>query len=422
LILTNIGSNFIQVSSTANNNWTSIASSSSGEYQIACVSNGSIYSSSNYGESWSSSNSPNTLKNWKSVAMSACGQYQTVVIYNGVIYYSQNFGSFWTAQSTTANWQSVAVSASGQYQTAVATSGYIYTSTNFGKSWSQQTTTALSWKSVAVSASGQYQTAIVFGSSSIYTSTNYGSTWNTISVSSSNLNWCSVDISVSGQYQTALVYGYNIYISSDYGNSWSYVSGTSNYWLSVGMSESGQYQVASTNSTNGSYYYTSSDYGNSWTRSSTGIEFSSLSMSSNGQYIIGCVNGGSIYTCKNSIVNGVVSVGSYSSTSGVTGTIGSIYYDTTYSQLKVSSGSQWISVGSGSGLNGIIEVSTDGKPYGATLTSNSYLQLAPATETYPGVITTSGQTMSGSKNFTSDMTVNTITVGLGGSNVSTNTV
>jgi hypothetical protein len=139
-------------------------------------------------------------------------------------------------------------------------------------------------------------------------------------------------------------------------------------------------------------------------------------MYGSGQYILATTTVG-IYTCQNSITNGVVSVGNYSSTSGVTGSTGSIYYDTTSSVLKVSNGTSWSSL---SELAGVTAVGS-GFANGATLTTDNYLQLGPASATNPGILTFGSQTIAGSKTFSSDITVNSLTVGRGGGGVSTNT-
>ena len=60
-------------------------------------------------------------------------------------------------------------------------------------------------------------------------------------------------MTASGQYQTAVANSF-ILISTDYGNSWSPVSDSSNNWTAVAVSASGQYQVAVTNDSNGSIY------------------------------------------------------------------------------------------------------------------------------------------------------------------------
>jgi hypothetical protein len=71
-------------------------------------------------------------------------------------------------------------------------------------------------------------------------------------------------------------------------------------------------------------------------------------MSSSGQYITFCTGNGFIWTCINSIVNGVVSVGNYSTTYEPSyGVTGALYFNNTYegaSGLLVSDGSGWTSV------------------------------------------------------------------------------
>ena len=75
-----------------------------------------------------------------------------------------------------------------------------------------------------------------------------------------------------------------------------------------------------------------------------------------------------------------------------------------------------------SSFAGVTGISSTGFTDGAALSSNNYLQLGPATSVYPGIVTTETQTFSGSKTFSSDLTVNTLTVGLGGGSLSSNTV
>jgi hypothetical protein len=113
------------------------------------------------------------------------------------------------------------------------------------------------------------------------------------------------------------------------------------------MSSSGQYQVG-TGSSN-TYIIYSSDYGNTWSYVNVGTSyFKSISMSASGQYITACTSGGTIWTCINSISNGVLSIGNYSTTYQPSyGVTGSIYYNTTIagaSGLQVSTGSTWSSV------------------------------------------------------------------------------
>jgi photosystem II stability/assembly factor-like uncharacterized protein len=145
------------------------------------------------------------------------------------------------------------------------------------------------WRSVSISSTGQYQTALVNGEF-IYLSTNYGNTW-TATATDASRNWTSVSISSSGQYQTAVVENGEIYVSSNYGNTWTArPAAGSRAWLSVAISSTGQYQTAGDYAVG--FIYTSSDYGDTWTprpatntpgNTGTG-NWRGISLSSSGQY------------------------------------------------------------------------------------------------------------------------------------------
>ena len=417
LDLANFGQNWVQNTNAGSNNWTFTAVSASGQYQTTVVYGGSIWVSSNYGSTWTT---VATGLAWSSVSISASGQYQTAVVYGGLIWISSNYGLEWTSTNNdfSADWDTVQMSASGQYQTAVVYGGSIWISSNYGFEWSELlVTSGQNWSSLAVSATGQYQTATQYDGGLIYTSTNYGSTWTQVSEINNN-NWLYVSMSASGQYQTAVWGEYSssastgsIYVSSNYGNNWTEITSTQNYsWQSVSVSVSGQYQTACVW---GGSLYVSINYGSTWSEvtNTSGQNWIDVSISASGQYQTACVDGGLIYTCQNSIANGVVSVGNYSSTSGVTGSIGSIYYDTTDSVLKYSNGTSWSSIGSGSSLAGVTAVTSSEFANGATLTTDNYLQLGPASATNPGILTTGSQTIAGSKTFSSNITVNDVVVG-----------
>uniref|UniRef100_A0A6C0H9Q9 Uncharacterized protein n=1 Tax=viral metagenome TaxID=1070528 RepID=A0A6C0H9Q9_9ZZZZ len=93
---------------------------------------------------------------------------------------------------------------------------------------------------------------------------------------------------------------------------------------------------------------------------------------------------------------------------------GSMYFDTGLNALQVYLGSTvgstfrgttWCSVltdcsGYTGGLNGVTALGATGLSYGATLTSDRYLQFGSANSTNPGIVSTTGQTFSGNKYFT----------------------
>ena len=297
--LTNFGTNWTITSAPSSVIWESSSISASGQYQTALSYGVGIYTSSNYGVTWTKNTSVPDNLNWFSVSMSSSGQYQTALIVNGAIYTSSNYGVTWTITSApnNLNWDSVSVSSSGQYQTAaVSSSGGIYTSSNYGNTWTiTSAPNNLNWETISMSSSGQYQVAAARNGSGIYTSSNYGNTWTITSAPTAD--WESISMSSSGQYQVAVAYNFGIYISSDYGKTWTITSAPilNVLWSSVSVSATGQYITASIY---GGSIYISIDYGNTWTNlnnAPNNVNWESVSISSSGQYINASVNGGGIY-------------------------------------------------------------------------------------------------------------------------------
>ena len=152
--------------------WNSVAISSSGQYQTATYVNflydtGGIYTSNDYGSTWTQSSAP--LYYWTCVALSSSGQYQTATYtnpsssYSGAIYTSNDYGSTWSLSTSPTDLNYVAISSSGQYQVVssgnLGNGGMIYVSGDYGYSWNQNTSIPnLPWICVAMSSSGQYLT------------------------------------------------------------------------------------------------------------------------------------------------------------------------------------------------------------------------------------------------------------------------
>lgn len=256
-----------------------VACSSIGNYVTLLLENGYVYYSSNYGSSWTNvSFTPNASTR---IAMSKDGQYQTYCRYGDYLYRSTNWGANW-AQVTSAgarNWYAIAISGSGQYQTAgnASSSGYIYRSTNYGVSFTAVTGAgARYWVfDAAMSNDGQYQ--FIIGNdgitppftSKVYKSDNFGVSWTAVQ---STQYKRSLACSSSGQYVIMGTDGGQVWISSDYGDSWTqanlYPSG-STLWDAVAISATGQYMFAG-NGAGSTYSYYSNDYGASWSQSSLG--------------------------------------------------------------------------------------------------------------------------------------------------------
>jgi len=415
---------------------------------------------------------------WFGVAISANGQYQTAIAATGQsnveagIYISSDYGLSWmiatdtVTNDTTPNkrtWYAIAMSASGQYQTAVTTTdaafaGYIYTSSNYGLTWTQNSNSSLgkNWYSCAVSATGQYQTAIVYYNDTtasfslvnttatnastktygIYISNNYGATWSectSVLNGSSNVynpSWYSIAISSSGQYQSAVVgnptntsfktssytitYGTyytncGVYVSTNYGNTWTLTTPSLNLFSNsspsltcIAMSASGQYQTAlggvlnTNNSSTG--IYISSNYGQSWQASpnttsitinsvSYTIDWSTVVMSSSGQYQTACsMNIGLFYSINygqtwngpitNWLGNPVSSTNSFTMESYLYGTITQTNGTKTATFTPNTNSKSYVTFASstnvvGNGIPSDTTLTYNGSTYTLTFTSNT---------------------------------------------------
>jgi photosystem II stability/assembly factor-like uncharacterized protein len=293
LVLSNVGSSFTYSSSLL---FKSTAISSTGQYQTgALYSSGSkIYTSTNYGVSWIASNS--ITGNWIKVSMSSTGKYQSAIYeintnWDQDIYTSDDYGVNWTVRDSSRNWISISMSSSGQYQTAVVQAvipagiiGIVYNSIDYGVTWSLVPSMGnYNYYDVCVSSTGKYQ-YIVYNSGTIIVSSNYGNTFNKYVYVSGISYIYKIAVSSNTQYQTIST-GY-IYTSNDYGTSW--VQKTTpgiKEWNSLSMSSSGQYQCIASSSYFTSMYL-SIDYGTTWSPISNNSFWYGISISYTGQYII----------------------------------------------------------------------------------------------------------------------------------------
>ncbi len=274
-------------------NYTSISLSSTGQYQLITRSSAYLPQlSTDYGATWS--DLPVSSLNWSCSAISGNGQIQVMCATSQNIYISTNYGSTWTVSLNNSNtWTKIAISSDGSTIAAVANTSsgkqgiYVY----YGGTWSQKTSTTISYTSIAVSSNGQYQVACA-ANSNLFVSTDYGNTWTS---KISFQNWVDVAMSASGQYQTALVQGGSsisgrIYMSEDYGNTWTNPFVKTNIGFKcVSMTSSGQYQTAVA-----TLVYYSNDYGKNWyTRNFSGI-WTAFSVSSDGEYQLLTANSGGV--------------------------------------------------------------------------------------------------------------------------------
>ena len=267
--------------------WLSGSLSSTGQYQSVVVGSGNIWTSSNFGVTWTERTTGST-RSWSTISLSSTGQYQSAVVDGRNIWTSSDFGVTWTERTTgsTREWKFISLSSTGQYQSAVVNSGNIWTSSDFGVTWTERYGPG-SGLSISLSRTGQYQSTGKSNGGKIWTSSDYGVSWTSISSTPGDLLWVSISLSGTGQYQSAVEEFYastggKIWTSSNFGVTWTKRTAPgSQKWYSISLSSTGQYQSAVVD---GGNIWTSSDFGVSWTSRATTLKWNSISLSSSGQY------------------------------------------------------------------------------------------------------------------------------------------
>jgi hypothetical protein len=272
-------------------------------------SNGLIYTSSDYGVSWTA-RLQFISGDWRGISISETGQYQTAVSYSGnssafsvsagtYIHTSSDYGVTWIQRKQYSyNWTGISISSTGQYQSACNVNNYVYTSSDYGVFWTPRTFASGDWRSISVSSSGKYQSVCMYNNY-VYTSYDYGVNWTSRSFSSNG--WQCISVSGNGKYQTVVGNGVSPWYSLNYGVDW-YSAGQSGWnWTTVALAASGRFQIATNTSWNQLWF--SNNYGQSWSYMDSGAVFSvcySIGISSSGQYIIaGHTSGYDLYISSN---------------------------------------------------------------------------------------------------------------------------
>ena len=170
-------------------------------------------------------------------------------------------------------------SENGQYQIFGAN-----ISVDYGKSWNiiSQMFGSIDRVHSAMSYTGRHQTVALYHGF-VFVSSNYGQSW---TQTGQEDNWSSITVSGSGLYQTATTNQGNgkIFASSNYGMSWVISDASMANWLDVAVSGPGNFQIA----INDQNAWSSQDYGTTWAILSTfsACNLTSIKMSYSGQYIL----------------------------------------------------------------------------------------------------------------------------------------
>ena len=139
------------------------------------------------------------------------------VVENGTIYTSTDAGATWTerANSGVRKWSAVASSADGNKLVATATGGRIYISTDAGATWTERAADGLhNWTAVTISDDGQKLSATAGGGGYIYSSNDGGVTW-VAQTSAGVPNWAAIASSADGSKIAAVPYGGAVYTTAN---------------------------------------------------------------------------------------------------------------------------------------------------------------------------------------------------------------
>ena len=274
-----------------------ISCSNSGQYVALATQNGYIYVSSSYGQgNWVKANIPSAFPSypeyrphWSSICLSSTGQKILAVGVDSLVYTSSNYGaSFQPSLNSGAQYfVGSAISGNGQYMYAVSGQGYPFYSTDSGNIWAPL---YYQWYGVASSQSGQYSIAVCTDIPAVYMTTNYGETWESLTSPfiAPFISFSAVACNSDCQYIALTCYENALVISSNYGVTWKQITfGSSTdddnlVAVAVAISSTGQFMTVVGDP---GPIFISSDYGTTFTKvNGTHATFCTVSMSSNGQY------------------------------------------------------------------------------------------------------------------------------------------
>ena len=233
------GATWTPQAGSGSRNWRTVASSADGMKLVAAVYGGQLYTSTNFGETWTPRESERA---WLFLASSADGTKLAAVEVGsvfapdrGLIRTSTDSGLTWTPRESSRAWRAIASSADGVKLAAVAAGDQIFTSIDSGATWTARDSSR-GWLAIASSADGTRLVAAA-DNDLIYTSTNSGATW-TPQAGAGSRAWRSVATSADGTRLAAAVFDGQIYTSTDGGVIWT-ARDSNRFWQSIASSADG---------------------------------------------------------------------------------------------------------------------------------------------------------------------------------------
>ena len=193
---------------------------------------------------FSSANGAVANLTYRSVALTTNGERQFVGLELGYLMRSSDYGSTWTNVIGLGvnNWIQVATSSDGLHVAAIPYSGKgIYISSDYGTNWALSVVIASEileniWYGLASSSTGQQLVTTVKTSNDtgsntietydIYRSIDYGDTWIKCNITTRGGEWGTTGLasSANGKQLVAAAISEFLYLSTDYGVTWSALS------------------------------------------------------------------------------------------------------------------------------------------------------------------------------------------------------
>ncbi len=281
--------------------WSSVVTSSNGSHIVGDIHGGyggGVYSSTNYGVSWTRkipgyADTSVGSSSFQAVTASSDGTKVTAAVAGGYIYNSSDSGITWaTSSAPAANWNVLADSSDGTkvFAGIFSASNYLYTSSDSGSTWTAQTGTGShNWLAIASNASGTKLIAAT--ESGLMVSTNSGVSF-TVSTPSGSHSWTGVASSADGVtlYASDGYPGY-VWKSTNSGSTWTQLTSSgSHYWQAITSSSDGTKVFVADHGASGAggYIYMSLDGGTTWSqRTSLGFRnWSSIDSSSSSTQVV----------------------------------------------------------------------------------------------------------------------------------------
>lgn len=293
--------------------WYVTSSSANGAELAAIQYLGLIWTSADYGATWTQQSVPGS-KGWLSITLSADGTHLAAADYDSQTVWtavSSDGGVTWNwAQRLDVGahpWASMASSSDGMRLVAAAfDDGAIHTSSDAGATWVDRTPQGgHSWYQVTSSADGTKLAAVDYSGADgmggyVYTSVDAGATW--VERTGAGLGtWTAIASSADGSKLFAGDSNTgNLAISTDSGNTWimrnDAIPSSHHEWTSISVSADGTRLIAADAS--GGYLHLSNDSGQTWSVDLVaGLRgWVPTAISADGMRVLAGVNGSSLWT------------------------------------------------------------------------------------------------------------------------------